>query len=271
IQTGRGLQITPNSVLATTSFANLSRPPGGHQLSITTTFSEVDPPDRVCALLSQVADALPQRRVDVAAAATPVGGAEYRVTFGLRSPADDSAAQATFLRWLWYAARRAGLHLDGAEDDVSTTENIEKAMRTAVAPALRLSQSDQRIVLSHARMVRYGTSEIVEHADRVPDKMTFLIEGSVRLTAVCEDGSVAAVGTLDEGSFLGATALTRQPNLASAQAIGEVTALEIAREHIVDLVTSKPLLMQDLGRTIDDRRARVAQVTERRDSPQDTA
>jgi len=43
IQTGRGLQITPNSVLATTSFTNLSRPPGGHHLVITTTFSEADP------------------------------------------------------------------------------------------------------------------------------------------------------------------------------------------------------------------------------------
>ena len=31
IQTGHGLQITPNSVLAATSFTNLSRPPGAHQ------------------------------------------------------------------------------------------------------------------------------------------------------------------------------------------------------------------------------------------------
>src|SRR5581483_11368651 len=87
IRTGRGLQITPNSVLATTSFTNLSRPSGAHQLVITTTFSEADPPDRVCALLSQIADALPQRRADVAATSVPAGGAEYRVTVGLKSPA----------------------------------------------------------------------------------------------------------------------------------------------------------------------------------------
>lgn len=98
IQTGRGLQITPNSVLATTSFTNLSRPPGGHQLTLTATFSETDPPDRVCALLRRVADALPQRRPDAVAAAVSAGGAEYHVTIGLTSPADDSAAQATLLR-----------------------------------------------------------------------------------------------------------------------------------------------------------------------------
>jgi hypothetical protein len=40
-----------------------------------------------------------------------------------------------------------------------------------------------------------------------------------------------------------------------------VTALEIDRDHLVELVTSKPLLLQDLGRTIDERRARVHEAT----------
>ena len=50
----------PKSVLASTSFTNLSRPPGLHQLAITTTFSPADPPDRVRNLLSRVASTLPQ-------------------------------------------------------------------------------------------------------------------------------------------------------------------------------------------------------------------
>ncbi len=89
--------------------------------------------------------------------------------------------------------------------------------------------------------------------------MTFLIAGSVRLTAVAQDGSVVVVGTLDDGSFLGVTALTRQPNLADAYAAAEVTALEIDRDHLVELVMHKPLLLQDLCRTIDERRAWVQQ------------
>lgn len=261
IQTARGLQITPNSVLATTSFTNLSRPPGGHQLAITATFSEADPPERVCAVLDRVANALPQRRIDVAAASAPAGGAEYRVTVGLRSPADDAAAQATLLRWLWYAARRAGLHLDGAADDISTPERIEWALRTVVAPALRLTPMDQESLAAHARVVRYGVGEVVEQAGRVPTGMTFLLAGGVRLTAATEDGSTVAVGRLDEGSFLGVTALTRQPNLSDAHAVAEVTALEIDRDHLVQLVMGKPLVLQDLGRTIDERRARVARAT----------
>ena len=166
--------------------------------------------------------------------------ASTSVTIGLKSPADDGAARATFLRWIWYAARREGLHLDGADDDFSTPARVQMAMRTVVAPALRLSHTDQQSLTPHAKIVRYGTDEVVQFAGEVPTAMTFLTKGRVRLTATAEDGSVLSVSVLEEGSFLGVTTLTRQPNLATAYALEEVTALEIDREHIEDLVMRSP-------------------------------
>jgi small-conductance mechanosensitive channel len=262
IETGRGLQITPNSVLAGTSFTNLSRPPGGHQLAFTVKFSLADPPDQVCALLSRTAAALPQRKGKAVPLAVGAGGGEYRVTVALKSPADDTAAQATFLRWIWYAARRERVHLDNLADDFSTSERVEKALRTVVAPALRLSHTDQQELAAHARVVRYGADEVVEQAGRVPAKMTFLVAGSVRLTTLTGDGSLIAVGTLEEGSFLGLTALTRQPNFADAYAIDEVTGLELERDHLVHLAMRNPLLLQEFGRAIDERRDKVQQAKE---------
>jgi small-conductance mechanosensitive channel len=257
IQTDRGLQITPNSVLATTSFTNLSRPPGAHQLDITTNFSPDDPPDRVRRLLSRIAGTLPQRKAETTPIAVAAGSGEYRVTIGLKSPADDGAARATFLRWIWYAARREGLHLDDADDDFSTPARVQMAMRTVVAPALRLSLTDQQSLIPHAKIVRYGTDEVVQFAGEVPTAMTFLITGCVRLTTTTDDGSVLSLSVLEEGSFLGLTTLTRQPNLTTAYALEELTALEIDREHIEDLVMRSPLLLQELGRIIEDRRKRV--------------
>jgi small-conductance mechanosensitive channel len=258
IQTDRGLQITPNSVLAATSFTNLSRPPGAHQLAITTTFSVADPPDRVRRLLSRVAGMLPQCKDDSTPTAVAAGSGEYRVTIGLNSPAEDGAARTTFLRWIWYAARREGLHLDGADDDFSTSARVQMAMRTVVAPALRLSLTDQQSLTPHARIVRYGTDEVVQFAGEVPTAMTFLTTGCVRLTTTAEDGSVLSLSVLEPGSFLGLTTLTRQPSLSSAYALEEVTALEIDREHIEDLVMRSPLLLQELGRIIEDRRKESA-------------
>jgi CRP-like cAMP-binding protein len=258
IQTDRGLQITPNSVLAATSFTNLSRPPGAHQLAITTTFSVADPPDRVRRLLSRVAGTLPQCKDGSTPTAVAAGSGEYRVTIGLNSPAEDGAARTTFLRWIWYAARREGLHLDGADDDFSTSARVQMAMRTVVAPALRLSLTDQQSLTPHARIVRYGTDEVVQFAGEVPTAMTFLTTGCVRLTTTAEDGSVLSLSVLEPGSFLGLTTLTRQPSLSSAYALEEVTALEIDREHIEDLVMRSPLLLQELGRIIEDRRKESA-------------
>jgi CRP-like cAMP-binding protein len=123
-----------------------------------------------------------------------------------------------------------------------------------VAPALRLSHTDQQSLVEHAKIVRYGADEVVLCTGEVPTAMTFLIKGSVRQTTTADDGSVLSLRVLEEGSFVGLTTLTRQPSLASAYAREEVTAVEIGREYIEELVMRSPFLLQELGRMIDDRR-----------------
>jgi small-conductance mechanosensitive channel len=259
IDTGSGTRITPNSVLASTPFTNLSRPPDKHQVSGKTTFSTADPPDRVCAMLTRVAGGLPQLKAGSEPRSAPAGAGEYSTSIGLNSPADEGAARATFLRWIWYAARREDLHLDDADDDYSTRERIEFALRMVVAPVLRLSVPDQQLLQSSARVVRYGADETVEYAGEVPSAMTFLVSGRVRLAATTEDGGVIDISTIEEGEFLGLTALTRQPNLATAYAIDEVTALEIDREHLEALVMREPLLLQNFGHILEERQSKVRQ------------
>ena len=256
IDTGSGLQIMPNSVLAGASFTNLSRPPGAHSISVVTVFSLNDPPDDVCALLTRVASTLPHLRDDAVPRTVPAGGSEYKTLIQLRSPADDSAARSTFLRWIWYAARRSGLHLDEADDDFATPDRVEKALRI-VAPTLRLSPPDQQELLPHTRITRYGTEETIQFAGQIPKRMTFVVNGRVRLIVTAEDGSIIPVRTLEEGDFLGQTALTREPVSAGAYALEEVTVLQIEREYIEELVARKPLLLQDIGKAIEERRANV--------------
>lgn len=95
----------------------------------------------------------------------------------------------------------------------------------------------------------------------VPKGMTFLIAGSVRLTTTGDDGAVVPVGTLTEGAFLGVTTLTRQANPTGAYALEEVTALEIDREHLEEIVMHKPVLLQELGRLIDERQLKARRAT----------
>lgn len=261
IDTGSGLRIMPNSVLAGTAFTNLSRPAGVHTVAITTTFSTADPPDQVCALLSRVANALPQLKAGYVATSSALGGAEYSTTVGFTSPAAASDAKATFLRWIWYAARREDLHFDGVTDTFATRERVEAAVRDVVAPALRLSHVDQQALVSYATLVRYGAGETIAYFDEIPPGMMFVVSGRVRLTVTAEDGAMIPVGTLDEGSFLGLNSLTRQSNIADVYAVEAVTAVQIGREYLEDLVMREPLLLQDLGRIIDERESKVRRAT----------
>ncbi|GLP78250.1 membrane protein [Mycobacterium antarcticum] len=258
LETSTGLQITPNSMLAGESFTNLSRPANEHEITVTTEFSLDDPPNRVCATLLRVATELPHRREDAAVVVAPLGGSQYRTSIPLSSPAEDGPARAAFLQWVWYAARREGLHLDNAaEEPLSTPELVADVVRRVVAPTLRLGGDDQRELLADAVVERYGAEELLQRSGEVPDRMTFIVSGRVRLTGVAPDGGEISITTLDEGGFLGQTTLTRQAVLGNARAIGEVTVVHVDRDRIETLVQRNPLLMQEFGHTIAERRAQA--------------
>lgn len=252
IDTGSGLQIMPNSTLAAASFTNLSRPPGSHTISVVSVFAVADPPDDVCTMLTRMAMNLPQLHADSLPVAVPIGAGEYKTSIPLLSPADDTKARATFLKWIWYGSRRAGLHLDEADDDFGTTERIKNSL-LEIAPTLRLTEADQEQLLPYARLVRYGTDETLQAAGQIPQRMTFLVHGRVRLWVKGQAGMVIPVRTLDAGDFIGQTTLTREPLRTTATALEEVIALQIEREHLEELVLQRPVLLQEIGRAIEER------------------
>lgn len=256
IDTGSGLQVMPNSVLAGASFTNLSRPPASHAISIESIFDLDDAPDQVCRMLVGVAADLPHLRPGATPKAVSLGGLRYKTTIPLRSPVDDAASRATFLRWIWYAARRAGLHLDEAVDDFGTPERVRDAVAT-VARTLRLDAGMQQALVPKVTLARYGTDETLQRVGEVPARFSFIIDGRVLLAADGGAGELVGVRTLEPGEAVGQTTLTREPALVAATAITEVTMLQIPRRHVEELVISNPELVQDLGHAIQRRRDQI--------------
>ena len=259
ISTGSGLEIIPNSVLAGQAFSNLSRPAGGHNITVSVKFAGSDPPDAVCALLDAVALDLPHLHPDGRPQTNATSSTDYSVTIPLRSPADDAAAQSTFQRWLWYASRRAGLRLDGIDDDFATPARRADALRK-IAPILRVGSAEMETLLPKVTIARYGSEETVQRGGEVPDGMSFILKGRVRMVVKAGTGDIIPLTTLHEGDFLGQTALTREPVLGDGYAAGEVTVLQIDRETLERLVFRKPALLQDLSHAIDERRERTRAV-----------
>ena len=262
LETESGLQITPNSILAGASFNNLSRPVGQHNLTVTSVFATKDRPDQVCAMLTRIAGEIPELRLGSEPTAIPVGPMEYLTTIPLRSPSDDIAAKATFLRWIWYAARRAGLHLDESEDGFSEPELVADAIRRVVAPTLRLNSEQQQAMVGSAVIARFGADELMQRSGTVPDAVSFILSGTVVLIAESADGARTEVNRLEEGSFFGQSTLVRNTVLDSAYAIDEVTVVRIKRESIEEVVQQNPELLEKFGRAIVERRAAVVQALE---------
>lgn len=262
VKTGRGVQVTPNSVLAGQSFTNLSRPADQHAIRVVTVFAVEDRPDAVCEMLVRIAAQLPECHPDLTPVASPIGDLKYRTKIPLLSPADDTDAEVTFRRWIWYAARRDGLHLDEAEDVFTDPQLLAHAIQTVVVPALRLTADQQAEMAEHATIERYGSGELILSAGVVPEAVSFVVSGKVLLTAEDADGSRIEAGTLEPGAYLGQSTLVRHPTVGLSFALGEVTLVRIHRDAIEKVVRHNPLLLQEFGRSIEERRAAVLRASD---------
>ncbi len=122
---------------------------------------------------------------------------------------------------------------------------------------MRLSDKDREELLPRIRITRYGTDEVIQFQGTVPKRMSFIVNGHIRLIATGEDGERIPIRTLEEGDFVGSTTLTREQVKSGAYAADEVTVLQIERADLAELVMRKPLLLQEIGRSIEERREDV--------------
>lgn len=253
LDTGSGIQIIPNSTLSGASFTNLSQPIGPYAVTTTVKFTTDDAPHEVTALLVEVADALPMRMGSERAVAEYAGAASYSVSIPIASPAEASGALSLYLSWLWYAARRRGLSLDGdSSDPIADPAVLERAL-SAVAPVLHLRDDDRESLTSTARVMRFGAGEIVLPPGVVPDEVYVILSGKVRLSVDTEKGRIE-FATAESGDIIGHTALTRERSQARTTAIDTVTVLAVPLVALDALVRKSPRLAREIGDSLDLRR-----------------
>lgn len=255
IETGEGIQIVPNATLAGAEFTNLSRPAGSHDVSIVSTFAVSDRPEVVRAVLEGVAADLPALHPDFSPHTDLTGPSTYTTTVTVRSPADADLVAATFRRWAWYASRRNGLHLDGGADD-ATAESISEALSEA-APVLSLTDDDVTQLAAQARRERWAAGERLQREGLVPDGLRCVLAGRVSLQITTAAG-VVEVGEVGLHDTLGETTVTREPALAGAVALDEVTTLLLPQDALDELVAKRTQLARHVGRAIDLRRNQVS-------------
>lgn len=179
IETGNEIHIVPNASLAGAPFANLSRPTRDYAVAVESSFAVDDMPAKIVEVLNEVAADLPRIRDGGVPRTWSVGAGTYATSLPVETYADADAARAAFLRRIWYASRRAGLHLDKADPAVGTgPKEVEAALRQ-VSSALYLSEDDIGPVASRLRLETFAPGERIHRAGTVPADVSFIIRGEV--------------------------------------------------------------------------------------------
>ena len=256
LDTGNGILVIPNAELAGGAFRNLSRASSPYSASAVVRFATDDPPQTVIDVLVEVASGLPERAADDTPSAIPLDKSKYEVSIPLTSPGKEYGTVGTFRTRLWYAARRAGLHLEGDLSDPFTSPERTLAAVRDLASTLRLTPIQATELAPLLRLERYGRGEAVQTAGRIPDAMRVIVSGAVSLTLNAAAGVRIPVAQLTRGDLLGLTALTRQAVAVSAMAVADLAVLVIPLDALETLVDQHPALARDIGAEIDVRRTR---------------
>lgn len=262
IETGGGIQIVPNATLSGASFTNMSEPAGPYWATASLKFSTDDPPHEVMSLLVELADGLPMRAVGERASVEYSGAAAYTVSVPVTAPPDAPQAMTVYLSWLWYAARRRGLALDGdATDPVADPARLAQAL-DAVGPTLHLRDEDREGVLEGARLERYGVAEVVLPSGVVPDEVRIIVSGRASLRVEIGDARID-VGVSEPGELIGQSALTRERTRVVTTASEILTVLVLPLAVVDDLVRVRPRLAAEIGASLELKRSQAEEALAR--------
>lgn len=253
LMTSDGLLIVPNSSLAGSSFLNITKGNGPFSNDTIVRFGTDDPPQAVIDICMQTAASLPMIFPGGSAVVSTLGKGRYEVEIPITSPGVNGSSLRMFHTRLWYAARRANLHLDRDQTDPFQTEERRLDAVRTFAGALYLATKDIDSVAETVSIERYGEGEIIQLPMLVPDAMRYIMSGTASITYPTDDGDVPVV-SLSKYGVLGLTALTRQPLFTTTVAITDVAVLVVPVDVLDGLVKSRPDLARDIGVELDHRR-----------------
>jgi small-conductance mechanosensitive channel/CRP-like cAMP-binding protein len=262
IDTENGVQVIPNAGLAGDSFVNLSRTTAPYfKAKATFSFAAADPPGAIKSTLLAVANAVPAKLAAAKASVTPVGAhpahpgmVSYRVMVPVVSPAEADGTVSLLQQRVWYAAQRAGLHLDNVKSGTGRKAAYLAAHIGSIAAGLGLDSEAAAAMLADARVLPYAEGEIIQPVNGIPEAMGFITEGEVDMFAVTPGGGRVSLGELGVGDYIGGSSLTRQRMITGAIAATDTTVVSVPRDAMNAIVKRDHRLARQIGDSIESRR-----------------
>lgn len=269
----RNLLIFPNAVLGRETIVNYARPSSLQTLRLSFGFSLDDPPNQVKQMLVAVARQMDSVLTDPSPRALIREVLEDRVRYEaflfIDQPKLIPQIVDAFTSRVWYAARRAGLHLPlpaAEEYQIHAPEREPAAPPVNIQAELKLAQGFDVLdpeAISHlaeqAQVQAFGDGEILLKTGEIAKDVYLIVAGQIQWTLERDD-EVVAESFYERGEAIGIVSLTGQDaSLVDCRAAGDVTVLRFAIEDIAALVRSNPPLAHQFARILEIRREAAEQ------------
>jgi small-conductance mechanosensitive channel len=274
IESGAGLaQVVPNSTLNKETISNYSRPTAIRMQMIDVNFSYDDPPNKVCAVLLELAASTRGVLAKPKPIAATLGYGDFAVNYRLifRTTEENRwSVRNAILTRLWYAARRHGLtmpypvsvslqYLQTAPFErarPSAGEGIAQFPRIPVLPDVMAEPSAERMAFGRNETI-FGEGEAIEG-------VYLVVNGAVSLQ-VARAGQGAdpetEIAVVRAGEFFGLAGIYgRHPAESRAVAIEDTDVVKLGPETVRMLFEASPHLARETGHALDVRRKAVQSV-----------
>ena len=270
-------RIIPNASLNGQTITNYSRPLRQRAEALEFGFSYDDPPNKVRAVLEEVARGTPGVLPDPAPYAATVSFADFSVNYKLvvRVPQGQRmAVRNELMTRVWYAARREGLTIPypmsvNLEHEADTPfYRPEPTAIELLARFPKLPAAPESWDASRARRADYARDETVFEAGASIEGLCLLVSGEVSLQV--EHGGVPAeIATVRRGEFFGEAGLHgAQRTDVRAVARRDCLCVWLSPDAVREMLERSPALARELGHAFEVRRRTSAAV---RSAPPPTA
>jgi hypothetical protein len=182
------------------------------------------------------------------------GVVNYWVAVPVASPAAADGAVSVLRQRVWYAAQRAGLHLDDVKSGTRRKGVYLAEHIGDITAGLGLDGDAAATILAAARVLPYAAGEVIQSTNSIPQAMGFVTDGVAEMFVIAEDGRRLPIGELGVGEYFGGSSLTRQRTTTGVSALTDMSVVAVSREAMNAIVQKDHRLARQIGDSVDMRR-----------------
>lgn len=257
--------IIPNSIMASSTILNESKPPGAGYEDYLISFSYDDPPNKVKAVMLDTIKAtqgvLETPAPMVRTLSYDDSSISYQVRFALDDYGQLPNIKDDFASRIWYAAQRHGLNIPfpirtvyHADADLKAQKSQQTQLTNSLeqlSQFIRFDETDSHVA-QNLSVQHFGKGEqIIEEGD-VTNALYVILTGTVSMNLEDPQGQKHLVSQLANGELFGGAALLRgQASSSAFTALSDVSVISLSNDIVMALVEQKPSFARELEELIE--------------------